>query len=106
MRPEHDPTPIRVSSRFARVPGPRSRRCQMTATVNGETRRKLSHIPERLTDEFPDEPDERVELEVEAMSDRLLMRARFTDFVPLLVHRFVRERLRNRGARQRAAFTK
>ena len=77
-------------------------RCDMRVKAHGETRRKLEHIPGRLTEEFPDEPDERVEREVEVVSGELLTRARFPDFVPLLVHRFLREHLLDRGARRRA----
>jgi hypothetical protein len=73
----------------------------MLAKVNGETRRKLEHVPDRLEDEFPDEPADRVEREVDVVSDQLLRRARFPDYVPLLVHRFVRERLLDRGATRR-----
>jgi hypothetical protein len=40
------------------------------------------------------------EREVEVVSEALLTRARFPDHVPLLVHRFVRERLLDRGARR------
>ena len=74
----------------------------MLAKARGETRRKLDHIPDRLEEEFPDEPADRVEREVGVVSDELLRRARFADYVPLLVHRFVRERMLDRGARRRA----
>jgi hypothetical protein len=73
----------------------------MPAKVTGETRRKLEHVPDRLEDEFPYEPADRVEREVDVVSDELLQRARFPDYVPLLVHRFVRERLLDRGAERR-----
>ena len=71
--------------------------------AKGETRRKLEHVPDRLENEFPEEPPDRVEREVDVVSDELLRRARFPDYVPLLVHRFVRERLLDRGARRRSA---
>ncbi len=74
----------------------------MTARVDPhETERKLEHVPERLLDEFPEVPAEPVEREVRAVARQLLGRARFTDFVPLLVHRFVREALLDRGAKSR-----
>ena len=71
--------------------------------ANGETRRKLEHVPDGLEKEFPEEPPNRVEREVDVVSDQLLRGARFPDYVPLLVHRFVRERLLDRGARRRSA---
>lgn len=70
--------------------------------VKGETRRKLEHVPDRLEEEFPEEPADRIEREVDVVSDELLRRASFPDFVPVLVHRFVRERLLDRGAGRRS----
>ena len=71
--------------------------------AKGETRHKLEHVPVRLQEEFPEEPADRIEREVDVVSDELLRRASFPDFVPALVHRFVRERLLGRGAGQRGA---
>jgi hypothetical protein len=65
-----------------------------------DTERKLEHIPERLFSEFPDLPREPVRREVRSVAQQLLRRARFTDFVPLLVHRFVREHMLELGARR------
>ena len=72
----------------------------MTREPHTDTEKKLDHVPERLIDEFPDVPEEPVERDVRAVADRLARRAKFTDFVPLLVHRFVRERLLDLGARR------
>ncbi len=74
----------------------------MTGKVDPhETQKKLDHVPERLLDEFPDVPLEPVKREVREVARQLLSRARFTDYVPLLVHRFVREALLDRGAKRR-----
>ena len=66
--------------------------------AKGEIRHKLEHVPVRLEEEFPEEPADRIEREVDVVSDELLRRANFPDFVPALVHRFVREQLLDRGA--------
>jgi hypothetical protein len=61
------------------------------------TRRKLDHLPELLEDEFPGLPHETAVETVETISRDVLERATIEDFVPVLVHRFARERLIDRG---------
>ena len=43
--------------------------------AKGETRHKLEHVPVRLEEEFPEEPADRIEREVDVVSDELLRRA-------------------------------
>jgi hypothetical protein len=62
-----------------------------------ETRRKLDHLPALLEDEFPGLPHAAVVQTVESISGALLARATIEDFVPVLVHRFARERILERG---------
>jgi phage terminase Nu1 subunit (DNA packaging protein) len=61
--------------------------------VSEATRRKLDHIPGELKREFPQVPVERIDDIVDTLAVRLLVAARFDDFVPLLTHRHARERL-------------
>jgi hypothetical protein len=63
-----------------------------------ETRRKLDHVPALLEDEFPGLPHAAAVEAVEAVSSDILARATIEDFVPVLVHRFARERILGRGA--------
>jgi len=65
-----------------------------------ETVLKLEHVPGRLVDEFPDVPRDEVMRTVGRVSHALLRVARFTDFVPLLTHRYVRERVLDAGYRR------
>jgi hypothetical protein len=58
-----------------------------------ETERRLKQVEKRLSAAFPDAADSLVRREIRAMYAELLRRARFTDFVPLLVYRLARERL-------------
>jgi hypothetical protein len=58
-----------------------------------ETRRKLDHVPALLKDEFPGLPHAAAVQAVESISDALLARATIEDFLPVLVHRFARERI-------------
>ena len=63
-------------------------------TVPSEpTRKKLQRIPVELQREFPDVPLEQISELVEVLAHRLLVAARFDNFVPLLAHRWARERL-------------
>ena len=57
------------------------------------TRKKLQRIPADLQCEFPDVPLEQISELVEVVAHRLLIGARFDNFVPLLAHRWARERL-------------
>jgi len=65
-----------------------------------DNRRRLQQVEKRLTGEFPDLAVSMVQGEVRTVSAGLLARARFTDFVPLLVYRMARERLREQRAAQ------
>ncbi len=55
--------------------------------------KKLQRIPAELQCEFPDVPLEQISELVEVLAHRLLIAARFDNFVPLLAHRWARERL-------------
>jgi hypothetical protein len=64
------------------------------------TRKKLQRIPAELQCEFPEVPLEQISELVEVLAQRLLIAARFHNFVPLLAHRQARERLTTREARR------
>jgi len=64
----------------------------MTA-ASEPTRKKLQRIPVELQREFPDVPLQQISELVEVLAHRLLVAARFDNFVPLLAHRWARERL-------------
>ena len=63
------------------------------AVASSATRRKLAHLPVELKREFPLVPPEKIDSLVDVLALRLLLTARFDDFVPLLTHRHARERL-------------
>jgi hypothetical protein len=69
----------------------------MTQAVLVDTKLKLDHVAYRLSDEFRDISAADVQQDVAEVSRILLAHARFTDFVPLLTHRFVREHLVDEG---------
>ncbi|HSS80053.1 MAG TPA: DUF3562 domain-containing protein [Gaiellaceae bacterium] len=56
--------------------------------------RRLDRLPADLQAEFPHVPLDTIEHDVKQGVRELVERARFHDFVPVLVHRTVRERLR------------
>jgi hypothetical protein len=58
--------------------------------------RRLERIPEDLRAEFPGIQLETIRGDVDTQARELLESARFDDFVPVLVHRAVRESLRAR----------
>jgi hypothetical protein len=64
----------------------------MTA-ASESTRKKLQRIPVELQCEFPDVPLVQISQLVEVLAHRLLIAAHFDNFVPLLAHRWARERL-------------
>lgn len=73
--------------------------CMAGVTALSEaTRRKLDHIPVELKREFPQVPVEKIDDIVDTLAVRLLVGARFDDFVPLLTHRHARERLLEESA--------
>jgi hypothetical protein len=63
-------------------------------TMTEDTAKRLERVPRDLQAEFPDVPLAEIEDDVEEGVRRLIETARFDDFVPLLVHKAVRERLR------------
>jgi phage terminase Nu1 subunit (DNA packaging protein) len=71
----------------------------MTAASEA-TRKTLQRIPVELHREFPDVPLEQISELVEVLAHRLLVAARFDNFVPLLAHRLARERLATRKERR------
>ena len=60
------------------------------------TRSKIDHETKTLALEFKAVPHAIIAAEVEATTTRLLEHARFDDYIPVLVYRYVREALRNR----------
>ena len=72
---------------------PAGRGLKAVLQVSPATRRKLERLPGDLVREFPHVPAEHVHQVIDRVVDDLLPRARFEDFVPLLVHRHARELL-------------
>jgi hypothetical protein len=72
-------------------------------TPTTDVARRLERLPEDLQAEFPDVGLETIQGDVETRARELLTGARFDDFVPVLVHRAVRESLRTRGTAEAAA---
>jgi hypothetical protein len=64
------------------------------AALTDDLVRRLERLPADLKAEFPQVPLDTIERDVEAGVHELVERARFHDFVPVLVHRTVRGRLR------------
>jgi hypothetical protein len=62
-----------------------------------DTRRKLDHVPALLEDEFPGLPHAAAVEAVETISSNILASATIEDFIPVLVHRFARERILDLG---------
>jgi hypothetical protein len=71
----------------------------MKLTMNAA--KQIEHLPEYLHEEFPDAPVAVIEHDVEERVRDLIAEAHFDDFVPLLVHKSVRERLRTISPRAR-----
>ena len=69
----------------------------MPLSVTSDTKQKLEHLPQRLSDEFADVEPGEIEREVVEVADTLLREAHFPDFVPLLAHRVIREHLLDEG---------
>ncbi len=55
---------------------------------------RIERLPHDLKAEFPAVPLAAIEHDVEEVVRRLIAGARFDDFVPVLAHRTIRERLR------------
>ena len=64
------------------------------ATLTEDLNRRLRGIPAELKAEFPDVELDAIERDVDRSVQELSQRAHFHDFLPLLVHKAVRERLR------------
>jgi Protein of unknown function (DUF3562) len=64
------------------------------AALTDDLKRRLDKLPQDLQAEFPHVPLDTIERDVSAGVRELVERTRFHDFVPVLVHRSVRERLR------------
>jgi hypothetical protein len=67
------------------------------ASLTPDVARRLERLPEDLRAEFPSVQLETIRGDVDTHARELLESARFDDFVPVLVHRAVREALRSRG---------
>ena len=65
-------------------------------TLTTDVARRLERLPEDLQAEFPDVGLEPIQGDVDTHARELLTSARFDDFVPVLVHRAVREAIRTR----------
>ena len=64
------------------------------AALTEDLMRRLEQLPADLKAEFPHIPLDAIERDVKAGVHELVEGARFHDFVPVLVHRTVREHLR------------
>lgn len=64
------------------------------AALTEDLKRRLERLPVDLQAEFPKIPIDTIERDVNVGVRELCAQARFTDFVPVLVHRSVREHLR------------
>jgi hypothetical protein len=64
------------------------------AALTDDLMRRLDQLPADLEAEFPNVPLDAIERDVKAGVHELVERATFHDFVPVLVHRSVREHLR------------
>jgi hypothetical protein len=62
-------------------------------TLTADLEKRLKRLPQDLQGEFPDVPPDTIERTVEAGARELLAQARFHDFVPVLVHKAVRQQL-------------
>jgi hypothetical protein len=62
-------------------------------TLTADLAKRLKRLPQDLQHEFPDVPADTIERNVDVGARALMAGARFTDFVPVLVHKAVREQL-------------
>jgi Protein of unknown function (DUF3562) len=74
---------------------------QLTATAA----KQIEQLPRYLHHEFPEAAVEAIEHDVEERVHELIAQAHFDDYVPLLVHRAVRERLRGHDDSDRFAWS-
>jgi hypothetical protein len=73
--------------------------------LNDSVKKRLRQAEAEVTREFGQLDPDVVRREFARVSDELLATARVTDFVPVLVHRQVREHLRNQVGATAAAPT-
>jgi len=66
----------------------------MSSTLTPDLTRRIERLPADLQTEFPCVSLEAIKRDVEEGVDELITVARFDEFVPVLVHKAVRERLR------------
>lgn len=64
------------------------------ATLSPDMKRRFERLAQDLEREFPDVPADAIEADLQNRIWSLSGKARFNDFVPLLAHKAVRERLR------------
>jgi phage terminase Nu1 subunit (DNA packaging protein) len=64
-----------------------------TMVISASTERKLTHLRDELHREFTTLTPEHIDRQVQDVERRILEQARFDDFVPVLVDRYVRQRL-------------
>jgi len=71
------------------------------AEVTAELARRLEELPRELQAEFPHVPLDSIEHGVSVHLHELIDHAHFTEFIPLLVHKAVREDLLVEAAAER-----
>ena len=64
------------------------------ASLTADLDRRIERLSRELKAEFPNVPTEAIEQDLAEETRRMIAAARFDDFVPVLVHRAVRGRLR------------
>jgi Protein of unknown function (DUF3562) len=82
------------------MPPARGAGCLRSVKLTQELERRVERLPGLLKEEFPELPLELIEREVSAGVESLVAGARFFDYVPVLVRRNVRDRLRASAARE------
>jgi hypothetical protein len=63
-------------------------------TLTADLQKRLRRVPSELAAEFPDVPADRIRRDVDEQTERLLESARVTEYIPILVHKELRARLR------------
>jgi phage terminase Nu1 subunit (DNA packaging protein) len=64
-----------------------------TMVISASTERKLTHLRDELHREFATLTPEHIDRQIHDVEHHILEQARFDDFVPVLVDRYVRQRL-------------
>ena len=65
------------------------------STPTEDLTRRMERLPKDLQAEFPGVPLEVIKRDVDQGARQLVAAAKFDDFVPLLVHKAIRDRLRS-----------